>query len=152
MPDFYSYGQLNFKRKQISWVLENARAFRDGHWPKRDSTGYFGLPGKNRVKAEGSFVKPALIWAEVSTRLEQCGDDGLDCLAYYLGEATVHVLARKGRTSEDTIERGMNRAIAYTASGRCRRWVNCPEGCQIPCSRLHRRGWAYDEWQRRNHR
>ena len=152
MNDFYSYGQMNFRRKQILWVLENAQSFRDGHWPKRDSSGYFAVIGKRQVKSEASFTKPALIWAEVSTRLEQCGDDGLDCLAYHLGDATIQVLARKGRTTEDIIERGIKRAIAYASSGQCRRWVDCPENCHISCSRLHKQGLDYKEWQRRNHR
>lgn len=151
---WFAYGQVNFNRRVVQWVLENAVAFQRGSWPKRVNTGYIDFPfGSHGVKHEGHFVKAALVWAEVEARLKQCGDDGLDCLSYYLGESTVAVMARKARVPEERIWGGINRAIRYAGSGRCRRWVPCPEDCQYRaeghCMRKNKDGWDYAEWRRR---
>ena len=115
---------------------------RDGKWPARPPTGYIDPPVRSqRVKTEGSFVKPGLVWAEVEVRLGQCGQDGLLAIGYYLGYSNMDWMTRWQNRPEDAIWRSINRALSYAGSGPCRRWEGCEGRRDIEtCGRKKRDG------------
>ena len=130
--DWYSYGQITFKRKHVHFVLDNAESFKYGRWPHEPrETGYMDAPiSALHTKAEGYQVKPSVILAEIEQRLEQCGSDGHITLAHYVDGISLGRLAKALNVSEYDLQYLMNGAIAYASSGLCRRWVTC-ENCLI---------------------
>lgn len=102
MDYWYSYAVFRHTRQQNYWAIENRTFFDDGEWPpifsspkgefitdeydkqekkwvevvKQVST-YIEVPiGKRQVKHEAYFVNPALVIAEIETRLETTGEAG----------------------------------------------------------------------------
>jgi hypothetical protein len=168
---WYSYGDILFYRRHIQFVCDHAVTFRNGKWPHAGS-GYHDVPlSRGRARAEGAFVKPALVWVEVETRLARCDRvrsrqingqvvserfdlDGELAIGYYLGDFAMEWLVRREQCSENAIRRRIGRAVAYAGSGPCRRWDAC-EGCLDAgvCLRKRRPGITYDDWIRlRNYR
>lgn len=76
MDRYYSYSEIRFTASQIRWLLENLETLRDGKWPPEPvESGYVG-GFSSRLQAEGKFVRPASIAAEVDWRLKQTKVDG----------------------------------------------------------------------------
>lgn len=76
MDEWWNYNEIRFTREQILWLLKYADLLREGKWIP-ESMGHFDFQiGKRRVKTEASFVKPALIIAEIDFRLARAGEDG----------------------------------------------------------------------------
>jgi hypothetical protein len=142
--EWYSYGQITFRRRHIVWILEHAVTLRNGRWPPQPIvSGYIDSPiGKRQVRSEAPFTRAAGIFAEVEERLEKCGDDGHLCLGYYLGEVDLHWLARYEKCDESDLWRRINRSIAYVSSGSVRRWHNTPD----------RPGQTYENWRKEDRR
>ena len=83
---WYSYGEIQFYRGHVEWICDNSVTLRNGKWPTRPPTGYADAPGRAaRVKTEGAFAKPSLVWTEVEVRLGKGGKDGHLAIGYYLG-------------------------------------------------------------------
>ncbi len=107
---WFSYSAIRFTAEQVEWILQNLTTFEAGRWPKepsgRDlenpdsaySTGsapeeltgtgdYFTKTYKVYSTGDkASFVKPALIAAEITARMDMCGRDGEMCRQYYEAE------------------------------------------------------------------
>ena len=158
-----------FYRRHIQFVCDHAVTFRNGKWPPPGS-GYTEVTAHRRsVRPEGLFVKPALVWAEVETRLARCerarsqhidgsavsqryGRDGELAIGYYLGDFAIDWLVRREQCTQADILGRIGRAVAYAGSGPCRRWESC-EPCvdgQV-CRRKKRPGIAYGDWVRMRH-
>jgi hypothetical protein len=166
--EWYSYGAIFFYRRHVQFICDHAVTFRNGQWP-RTSSGYTDAPvdgNRRRSRSEGVFVKPALVWTEVETRLAHCdrvrarriggrtvaerfGLDGELAIGYYLGEFAMDWLVRREQCPEDVIKRRIDRAVAYAGSGPCRRWEGCIGCCdETVCNRKKRQGMGYEEWLR----
>jgi len=74
--DFYSPGEILFKRDEILWILQHIELIEQGIWPPDfKTTGYTG--GKrNRRFGRAYFEIPLTIGAEVKRRIEAAGEDG----------------------------------------------------------------------------
>ncbi len=77
MIEWYSYGEIRFTKKQVLWLIPILSSIGIGLWPSQHKeTGYAGK-SKSSHKHEAYFTKPAEVAAELESRLERCGADGL---------------------------------------------------------------------------
>jgi len=152
IEEWFSYSQMTFTRRQVCWVLENAAWFLRGKWPPQPLTHYFDQPVTSlRYKTEASYVKPVIVWAEITERAKQCGRDGADCVDYYTakgndaGDVILRTLCRHRQQNEDLVLYHLRRVVNYIASGGCRRWITCPAQCKdaAKCKHPHRKPVAY---------
>ena len=75
---WYSYNGFKFTKDQIKWALANIQTLRNGQWPpSHKASGYIDGAHSKRVSHEGSFVKAAMIAAELDLRIQKAGADGL---------------------------------------------------------------------------
>lgn len=95
---WFSFSVFRHTRQQNFWAIQNRTFFNDGQWPpmsgefftdeydkqqkkwvevvKMAST-YIEAPiSKRQVRCEAYFVKPALVIAEIETRLQTTGEAG----------------------------------------------------------------------------
>ena len=76
VEDWYSPGEILFKREEILWVLQYIELIENGIWPPDfKSTGYTG-GNRGRRFGPAYFECPVMISAEVKRRLEVTGQDG----------------------------------------------------------------------------
>ncbi len=74
--DWYSPGEILFKRDEIIWVLKNIELIEKGIWPPDfKPTGYTGSK-RGRRFGHAYFEIPCTISAEVKRRLAAAGEDG----------------------------------------------------------------------------
>jgi len=107
---WFSYGAIRFGYKQIEWILDNLVSLENGRWPREPmayelenpdtayTTGstppletftgdYHGENYEVYITGDkASFIKPALIAAEITARLDKCGEAGKACRAFYEGD------------------------------------------------------------------
>ena len=98
LEDWYNYSAFGFTRRQMLWVLRNKDSFEHGEWPpeppeyitdeyskeekkwvtvERAKSSNIDAPiTKRRIKSGAYFENPAVIWAEVTVRLNKTGVDG----------------------------------------------------------------------------
>ena len=124
MIEYYSPGEIRFTREQVYWCLEHLPTIIDGQWPKDPKeTGYTdapvrGLGGRKRAP----FETPAMIAAEITWRLGQCGKDGKLVLRCYADGWEWQALADILDWNQHYMERRMRRAIAYASGFHRRRY------------------------------
>lgn len=142
--EWWSPREIKFTRRQVLWILEHAETLRGGRWPADPVTsGYVDLPViKKKGGKEAHFIKPIEVIAEVETRLEKAGLDGLILEAIECWDKSVASLASYFKQEEPTIWRRRSRALGYVASGPSRRWHNTKK----------RKGETYQEFKLRKHR
>jgi len=107
---WYEYGALYFNYKQVEWILDNLVSLENGYWPKEPlsyeienpETAYTTGSAPPQLNTTGdyhgeeyqvymtgdkaSFVKPALIAAEITARMGMCGKAGQICQEFYEGK------------------------------------------------------------------
>ncbi len=71
---FYEYVDIRYCPYQVMWILENAATLLEGNWPD-DITG--NSDAQTTRPHEASFVKPAIIIAEVERRMKTTGAMGV---------------------------------------------------------------------------
>lgn len=123
MTDWYSPGQVRFTVKQTLWLIRNLGSLRDGHWPPEASS-YIDITGKSSGRHKAPFATPIEYAAEVETRLEKCGLDGLILEAIECWGKTTASMASYLRMPEWSIRKRRKTALLYVASGPARRWHN----------------------------
>lgn len=76
---WYSPGQIRFTRLQMLWLIKNLPDLCEGRWtPNPEGSSSIDMPIIRKGKRGKSPTKdPCLVAAEVETRLEKCGIDGL---------------------------------------------------------------------------
>ncbi len=85
-PDWFSYGEIRYTLDQVLFLLAHKELLESGHWPpQHNDSGYIGSSKGRAYKAEGYFVKPVIIIAELNVRLEAAGDDGELVVERYTG-------------------------------------------------------------------
>ncbi|KKN70418.1 hypothetical protein LCGC14_0431130 [marine sediment metagenome] len=119
-PSWWSYGSIYFTLAQVKWLLEHLNELREGRWPPEHKvSGYTGSP-KRVIRKEGSFVRPAIIAAEMDVRLSKTGNDGLLLEARYNGTEDSELCSEFNLTQED-LDRRITKALKYI-TGEHRRW------------------------------
>ena len=137
--DWYSPREVVFTRKTARWLIQNLGNLRDGHWPPEASS-YIDIPtGKKTGSHKAPFITPIEYAAEIETRLEKCGLDGLILEAIEGWGKSEESLAKYLRMPEWSIRTRARRALAYVASGPDRRWHDTKK----------RKGETYQNFKRR---
>lgn len=111
------------------WLIENLEILRRGSWPPGGDTGnVFRKQRTNRAY----FETPAIICAEIETRLEATGADGIMCKLLYCLDESELVIAKQFNIPADKVWRRINRALAYMSGwkrkGSYREWISQRHG------------------------
>jgi len=111
----YSYKEFTFTLEQVKWALANLSTLKNGEWPREPTgSGYQDWAFKSKgTKTEASFVKPALIAAEIEIRLENAGQDGAMCKMEYIYGEDEGSIARHWHLPVWVIQRRIDRALNY---------------------------------------
>ena len=110
---FYAPRDIKFTRPQVLWLIRNLPTLREGYWPKEESS-YVDIPmGKKAGKSGAYFTKPIEYAAEIESRLERAGIDGLILEAIECWDKSVASLASYLRVAEWVIIRRRRRALNY---------------------------------------
>ena len=140
--DFYSPREIHFTRKTAQWVIQNLGSLRSGYWPPEVSS-YIDIPiGKRIAGRQAPFITPVECAAEITTRMERCGIDGLLLLAIECWGESEASLAKYLGMSEWSVKRGYKKALYYVSSGPARRWHDTKK----------RKGESYEEFRIRRKR
>lgn len=120
--DWYAPREIYFTRATALWIIQNLGSLRAGYWLPEASS-YIDIPiGKRAAGRKAPFIIPVECAAEVSSRLEKCGMDGLILLAIECWGESEETLSKYLRMPEWSIRKRAKRALAYVASGPARRW------------------------------
>ncbi len=122
--DWFGYATFRFTKEQVVWAIQHLKELEVGEWPKEPSeSGYTnGLPGVSRVRREGAFVKPAIIYAELTARLERTGVDGKLLVAELQGGKRYEELAYESHQSLNYCSGWRRKVTLYQDWFRLRRW------------------------------
>lgn len=112
---WYSPREIYFNRAQVLWLIKNLPALRAGTWPAEASS-YIDIPlGKRTGRHKAYFETPAEFAAEIETRLERAGIDGLILEAIECWEKSIPSLAAYLRMPDWVIARRRRKALAFVA-------------------------------------
>lgn len=142
LAEWYSPGQIRYRRDHILWILRNWPYFDRGIWPPE----YMGedIPSaeiKTSPSSHATYELVCLIRAEVLVRFRKCGRDGLMAIDGYIYGMAERDIAIKHKVRPEKTLRRINCAINYISSGSWRRWmpnVRRP-GCKYKDFKGHRR-------------
>ena len=131
--------RFRYNYEGVKWVLDNYKLFSAGIFPDCERTECYG---KRDLSAHAPFENACIIAAEVCTRIQCCGMDGL------LVEDRYGVKDNNPKMEWEIAElrhiyigevyRRINNVIAFCASGRDRR------------IKLDGKPESYEEWKRNN--
>lgn len=140
MPDkdWYSPGEIRFTHRTALWLVQNLGTLRNGHWPPEASS-YIDIGGKKTASQKAPFITPIEYAAEIETRLEKTGTDGLILLAIECWGMSETSLSKYFKMPDWSIRKRARRALGYVASGPARRWHNIRK----------RKGETYQEFKER---
>ncbi len=119
--DFYSPSEIHWTRQQCLWLIRNLVSLREGYYPS-DASGYADIPSKKTGSHKAPFITPIEYAAEIETRLEKCGLDGLILEAVECWGKSEASMASYLRMPEWSIRKRGKNALGYVASGPARRW------------------------------
>ena len=123
--EWYSPGTIKFTRLHALWLIHNLGVLHSGYWPQ-EASNYVDTFSK-RTKSKASFVNPIEYAAEIESRLQKCGIDGLILLAIECWGLSDGSLSEYFGLPEWSIRKRAKNALAYVASGAARRWHNTPK-------------------------
>lgn len=120
--DWYAPNDISrFTQVQVCWLLDHIRTLKAGHYPREPVSTMTDLPGIKRRRAGAYFEAPTLIYAELITRLEKCGLDGLILVAREGLEMSEDELGAYFNQPAQKIHKRAQTALRYV-SGRERKW------------------------------
>ena len=138
MKNWYPPGEIRFTIKQTLWLIQNLSGLRCGHWPP-ESSSYIDIPGRKGISGRAPYTTPVEYAAEILSRMERCGIDGLILLALESWGESEQSLAAYLRRPTWVISRRYRRALRYVASGPVRRWHDSKK----------RQGESYQDFKKR---
>ncbi len=136
--DWYSPGQIRFNRRTTLWLIQNLGTLQEGKWPP-EASNYVDIYVQHS-SSKAAFVTPIEYAAEILTRMEECGRDGLILEAIECWGKSAESLAKYFKMPEWSIMKRRKAALAYVASGMDRRWHDTKK----------RKGKSYAEFLRRS--
>ncbi len=138
-PDWYSPGEIHYTYKTALWVVQHLGSLRGGEWPP-------GTPDDILCQKSSShkapFISAIEAAAEITDRLEKCGEDGLILLAIECWGESEESMAAYFRKPVWVIRKRKKKALLYIASGPARRWHTTKR----------RKGETYEEFNLRRKR
>lgn len=136
--DWYSPGEIRFTVRQTLWLLHNLGTLGSGHWPP-EATNYVDIGGRKGGSNRAPFQTAAEYYAEITDRLERCGQDGLILEALESWGKSIESLTKYFNLEDYTIRRKRKTALGYVASGPARRWHTTKK----------RKAETYDDFKKR---
>jgi len=124
--DFYSPGEIRFKVREALWLIQNLETLQAGHWSP-DVSNYTDIIGRSSRSHKAPFETAAEFYAEITDRLEQCGQDGLILEALEAWGKSEESMAKYLKMPGWSIRKRAKQALSYVASGPARRWHNTPK-------------------------
>lgn len=122
--NWFSPGEIRFTIHQTLWLLHNLGSLRDGHWPP-EASNYFDVSKVTKTAShKAPFITPIEYAAEIETRLEECGTDGLILEAIECWGKSPESLASYFNRRPGWVMKRRKKALSYVASGPARRWHN----------------------------
>lgn len=116
--DFYdivlSPKVIGFTRRQCLWLIWHLPELQNGDWPV-DAATYDLYIGKVTVKSKAYFTTPVEYAAEIESRLERAGLDGLVLLCIECFDMSRASLAAYFRVSEWVMTRRRKRALTFVS-------------------------------------
>jgi len=109
----------------VIWLIENLETLRQGEWPTGGNN--CNVSRKQRTN-RAYFETPVIILAEIESRLEATGQDGVMCKLFFcLGEPEL-IIAKQFNIPADKVERRIRRALNYMSGWRrktlpYRKWI-----------------------------
>lgn len=157
--DWYSPGAIYFTRRSALWLVKNLGTLLAGYWPP-EASNYIDMNIRTKgVSRNAPYSIPVEYAAEIETRLEKCGNDGLILEARECWGKSDESLARYLGKPAWSIKKRAKTALGYI-TGKCRRWIDCPgrEGCiccktcpeREGCKKEPCRGESYRDYKKRN--
>ena len=135
---YFSY-EIHFDRESVDFLKDYLPMLQDGKYPSAPESGYSDSEiQRTSVSRHGPFETAAMIFSEISRRVDVCFPDY--CLVYerYLQGMSEDRIARlhRVRGGQEEVESRINRCLNYVASGQIPRWVTTEK----------RRGKTYSEF------
>lgn len=134
---WYPIGQITFRPEHMIFLIKSLPLLQEGHYPRNPiGTGY--TDSKILIKRgrhTAYFEHPVQLAAEVETRLEQCGPDGLLLEALYAWGKRTKYLMNAFRCNEYQLRKRIKSALWYISG-----W----ERKQIP----YREFWTKRKYER----
>jgi len=116
--DWYSPGEVKFTRRQVLFLIKNLPILREGYWPAEASS-YIDIPlSKKPGKHKAYFETPIEYAAEIQSRLEKCGLDGLILEAIEGWDKSIPSMGSYLRMPEWVIGRRRRKALGFVAGWR----------------------------------
>jgi len=112
---WYPQNQITFRREHMIFLIKSLSILQEGHYPRNPiGTGYTDHRIViKRGKGGSYFEHPVQLAAEVETRLEACGQDGLLLEALYCWGKRPEYLTRVFHCEEYTLAKRVNSALWY---------------------------------------
>jgi len=124
--DFYSPGEIRFKVREALWLIQNLESLQAGHWPT-DSSNYVDIIGRTNRASKAPYETAAEFYAEITDRLEKCGQDGLILEAIEAWGKSEESMAKYLKMPIWSVHKRAKQALSYVASGPARRWHHTPK-------------------------
>lgn len=118
--DWYAPREVVFNQKTTLWLVRHLGTLSGGQWPP-EASNYIDMSNRSRSR-KPAFITPIEYHAEISTRLEQCGQDGLILEAVEGWGKTESSMASYLRMPVWSVRKRLKNALRYVSSGRDRRW------------------------------
>jgi len=118
---------LAWKQQQVMWLLEHYDELRNGTWPVQEGSYVDPSISKPTPSGHAPFIAAVEAGAEISRRLEDCGQDGVMVLLHYAYSQTVDAISSYFRIPEDVVRYRMQMVLRRISrrnyrAGRYRRW------------------------------
>ena len=121
---WWSYNEITYTLEQILFLLSHMDLLESGRWPpEHKGGGYTGSSKGRAYKHEGSFVKPVIIMAELTLRLDATGLDGKMVIERYAEDFDEMALAKRYKTDYWEVVARVNSALNY-CQGMDRKWIS----------------------------
>ncbi len=136
--DWYSPGQIRFNRRTILWLIRHLGILQEGKWPP-EASNYVDIYVQHS-SSKAAFVTPIEYAAEILTRMEECGRDGLILEAIECWGKSDESMSRYFKMPGWSVRKRLKNALAYVSSGVDRRWHDT----------VKRKGKTYAEFLKRS--
>lgn len=121
--DWYSPGEIKFTRPTARWLIHNLNTLREGTWPP-EASNYIDIAIRSKPGHKAPFITPIEYAAEITTRMQKCGIDGLMLLVFECWGESEESLSKYFGVPAWSIRKRKSKALGYVASGPARRWHN----------------------------
>jgi hypothetical protein len=130
---YYETHEIRFCRFQMLWLLAELPTLKAGKYPVGSSTGYVDLHLESHrpLVVRAPFETPVLLAAEVTSRLDRCGLDGVILKAIVMWGEMPEALAKGLNMGCADVLRRRERALQYISGWR-RRLVSYKDYCSHP--------------------